>query len=287
MDPSSPSLTFFARRALHPFVETKTCKRCNKDIPLDQFTTRNKTKRGRPYLWKNPRCMECSKKHSSEKARDPDRKRRNNELQRSEKYKAKRRKNRKREEVIQRETEYRQSEAGKASLKRRKQTYYGSDTWRAQQDRQNESRRRRYKEDELVRVNIQLTNVVGRMAHGLRRTSGTLYSFTEFEDADDLMSHLQSLFKDGMTVDNYGEVWHIEHRVAKCWYSNTEEDIRRCWSKKNIAPEFGHENLTKSIKSIDKYCNQAGPENWPVEWEGVLPCMDVRRDMEHAMWHKN
>tara|TARA_Y100000389_G_scaffold202269_1_gene247093 strand:+ start:5268 stop:6002 length:735 start_codon:yes stop_codon:yes gene_type:complete len=240
-------------------------------------------KRGKHVTITEGRCKPCLVEYNHKRQTTDEFREYNRNAKKKPEYKVWRKKYRQRDEVIEQEEKYRVSLAGRASTKRRKNKYYGSEKWRAFQDKENQRRRKVYAENELVRINVSLSNVVGRMVRGIRFTSRSLYSYTEFEDANDLMQHLDQQLTGDMTVENYGEVWHIEHRVAKCWYENTEEDIRRCWSKANIAPCLGPENLAKSIKIIDEYCNQAGPENWPVAWNGVLPGKRERAEMYRKM----
>jgi hypothetical protein len=240
-------------------------------------------KRGKQVTVVEPRCFRCNRQYASDYRSKEDVKQRNRLQMQSNERKQWRKQYRKRDHVVLQEAKYRESEAGKASQKRRKTKYHGSDKWRAQQDRQNERRRTKYSESELVRVNVALSNVVGKMVRGLRQTSRSLYSYTEFDDANALLDHLADYMKDGMTPDNYGSVWHIEHRVAKCWYSNTEEDIRRCWSKANIRPDFGPDNHQKHIKIVDSVCIDVGSDFWPLSWNGEIPDEVCKREMYRAM----
>jgi hypothetical protein len=243
-------------------------------------------KRGKQVTVVEPRCFSCHREQMINYRKDEAVKQRNKLHMQSEERKEWRKQYRKRDHVVIQETEYKKSEAGKASQKRRKGKYYGSDKWRVQQDNQNERRRRTYSESELVRINVALSTIVGKMVHGLRQTSMSLYSYTEFADDSALLDHLTEYMKEGVTLDNYSSVWHIEHRVAKCWYSNTEEDIWLCWSKANIRPEFGYDNLQKHIKIIDSVCIETGSDFWPLSWNGVIPDEACKRDMYRAVCNR-
>ena len=117
----------------------------------------------------------CHREYISKYCKDESVKQHNRLHIQSEKRKEWKQQYRKRDHVVLQETEYRKSETGKASQKRRKAKYYGSDKWRVQQDNQNERRRTKYSESELVRINVALRNVVGKMVCMLRQTSMSLY----------------------------------------------------------------------------------------------------------------
>lgn len=67
---------------------------------------------------------------------------------------------------------------------------------------------------------------------------------------DDLVTHLEKQFKDGMSWDNYGE-WHVDHIIPKSVfnYERPEHiDFRRAWALSNLRPLWGRENVRKRAK---------------------------------------
>lgn len=69
-------------------------------------------------------------------------------------------------------------------------------------------------------------------------------------DRHKLKAHLESMFKTGMTWENYGK-WHIDHiRPVKSFNITGPdcEDFKKCWSMENLQPLWAHENLTKHGK---------------------------------------
>jgi hypothetical protein len=67
---------------------------------------------------------------------------------------------------------------------------------------------------------------------------------------EDLISHLETKFTDGMTWDNYGE-WHVDHKHPISLYNIKEigdDEFMNCWSLNNLQPLWGKENLIKSNK---------------------------------------
>ena len=106
-----------------------------------------------------------------------------------------------------------------------------------------------------------------------------MYSYTEFANAEDFVAHMKSRLRENMTLENHGSVWHVEHRIAKCWYSGDPEDVRRCWSKANIDAEFGEENLKKNCKIIDSLCLEVGQEYWPLSWNSKIPTASEKKQM--------
>jgi hypothetical protein len=65
-----------------------------------------------------------------------------------------------------------------------------------------------------------------------------------------LRNHLESFFKTGMTWDNYGEVWHVDHIVPLSWWDvhNHPEHICIASHWTNLQPMFGKENMLKGNK---------------------------------------
>lgn len=69
--------------------------------------------------------------------------------------------------------------------------------------------------------------------------------------AKQLKKHLEKLFQKGMTWDNYGKVWHIDHIIPKSKFNFTEPehiDFKKCWALSNLRPLLVKENLIKHDK---------------------------------------
>ena len=64
---------------------------------------------------------------------------------------------------------------------------------------------------------------------------------------DQFKIYMQNMFKPGMTWENYGAVWHIDH-IIPCSFFNMSypEHQIACFNWQNLQPMFGEENLHKS-----------------------------------------
>ena len=68
-------------------------------------------------------------------------------------------------------------------------------------------------------------------------------------DWDTLRNHLQSQFVADMSFDNYGKVWHVDHKkpIASFDLSDAEQ-MKQCFHYSNLQPLFGSDNLRKGSK---------------------------------------
>jgi len=67
---------------------------------------------------------------------------------------------------------------------------------------------------------------------------------------EELKNHLQQLFTEGMSFDNYGE-WHIDHKIPCDSFDLAKEDDRiKCFHFSNLQPLWAIDNLKKSNKII-------------------------------------
>jgi hypothetical protein len=66
-----------------------------------------------------------------------------------------------------------------------------------------------------------------------------------------LWDHLESTFKPGMTRENHGKVWHVDHILpcANFDLSNHEEQLK-CFHYSNLQALFVYENLSKGSKIL-------------------------------------
>ena len=75
----------------------------------------------------------------------------------------------------------------------------------------------------------------------------TLVKFT----VDQLKRHLEKQFTSGMSWDNYGEAWEIDHKIPIAVFNFERPgdiDFRLCWSLKNLQPLEKTKNRCKSSK---------------------------------------
>lgn len=93
----------------------------------------------------------------------------------------------------------------------------------------------------------------GGVVRGSKRRAKweTLVGYT----VEDLMTHLESQFTDGMAWENYGrDGWHVDHimpRSAFNYETPQDMDFKRCWALNNLQPLWQSENCSKNNK-IDR-----------------------------------
>jgi hypothetical protein len=70
-----------------------------------------------------------------------------------------------------------------------------------------------------------------------------------------VLEYLQSMFEDGMTMDNHGEVWHIDHIIPCSLYDlSNEEEQKCCFNYLNTRPLFVEDNLKRGARlTADEY----------------------------------
>lgn len=69
---------------------------------------------------------------------------------------------------------------------------------------------------------------------------------------EELITHLENNFTEGMTWENYGE-WHVDHikpMVSFTFDSVDDESFNECWSLSNLQPLWAKDNLSKGSNII-------------------------------------
>jgi hypothetical protein len=70
----------------------------------------------------------------------------------------------------------------------------------------------------------------------------TLVGYT----VNELMAHLESKFKPGMSWENQGSYWHIDHIKPQSWFDQLNpEQFKECWALENLQPLEATENIRK------------------------------------------
>jgi hypothetical protein len=107
--------------------------------------------------------------------------------------------------------------------------------------------RNRLKADPLFRLTHNLRR---RLSHAFKRQS-VEKTETAFEltgcNREQLRNHLVSQFREGMTLENHGQVWHIDHiRPCASFDLSDKAQAAACFHYSNLQPLFAEENLAKS-----------------------------------------
>lgn len=65
-------------------------------------------------------------------------------------------------------------------------------------------------------------------------------------DKESFIDYINSKLLDGMTLENFGSVWGIDHVVpVELFDLNNEDDLRLCYHFINIIPMFNNDNRFK------------------------------------------
>jgi hypothetical protein len=69
---------------------------------------------------------------------------------------------------------------------------------------------------------------------------------------EELMSHLEKQFTEGMTWENYGQ-WHVDHikpMTSFKFESLEDPEFKECWKLENLQPLWGPDNLSKGCRYL-------------------------------------
>ncbi len=151
-----------------------------------------------------------------------------------------------REQVNQQARKYR--EIHKIKLARRRRERYRH---RAEKDRQNRIRRNILLTNPNFRIRLYLSN---RFRQAIRKSGGLkINRMIKLIGCsiEDFWIYLESKFEPGMTRENYGKVWHIDHIMPCAIFDLTKpEHQKRCFHFSNLQPLFAEDNRRKSDKIV-------------------------------------
>jgi len=236
------------------FDGTKKCSACDKVLTLDNCVKNR------------PMCKDCYKAKTND-------------------YK----KNNK-EKVSQSHKEYHQAnkekiaEYYKGHYKENKDTYLkNNQKWRS------ENREHiRKKENERLRTDFSFRlrkNCRTRIYQALKGIRGKTHHSIEYVDCDVefLKKWLEYNFEDGMTFDNYGPYWHVDHVIPCAKFDLTDpNEIAHCFHWVNLKPMKGSENMSKhaDIDNIEILSHYQTAEVFAVENNIEIPDFDFEKYFE-------
>lgn len=123
------------------------------------------------------------------------------------------------------------------------------DNWQAVKNRCNAYRRARLQKDPAYRLNHAFRSNVWSSIKSRKggRSWETLVGYT----LEELMAHLESQFKKGMSWANYGRAWHVDHRrpIASFTFNSPDDpEFTECWALHNLQPMWAKANIRKGDK---------------------------------------
>jgi hypothetical protein len=113
-----------------------------------------------------------------------------------------------------------------------------------------EAMKKRLKNDPSFKI---ATNIRRRILLALKGTykSAPSLKLVGAPSWEFVWKHLESTFKPGMTKENHGSVWHMDHILPCASFDFTKpEEQFKCFHYSNLQALFVHENLSKGAKIL-------------------------------------
>ena len=129
--------------------------------------------------------------------------------------------------------------------------------YRSQPDvknKRNKKAREKRETDIDFKVNSVMRNAIRKSLKGGK--NGAHWESLVDYTCEELRAHLESLFTDGMTWENYGKgkyKWNIDHVIARSIFNITSaecQEFRDCWALDNLQPLWETRNQEKGNKPM-------------------------------------
>ncbi len=197
---------------------TKVCSKCKEEKELTEFGKDKSRKGGYSYL-----CKLCL-------------------IKKSKNYKINNR-----DKVIQSYRDYRKNNPER--LKESRKKYKENNKEKITEYRTYYSNKRR-KESDIVRMSENIR----RRVNSILKTKGFYKRNKTFDilgcSPTQLKEHLESMFSDGMTWENYGLYgWHIDH-IIPVSSAKSEDELYKLCHYTNLQPLWCKDNLSKGSKIL-------------------------------------
>jgi glutamate synthase domain-containing protein 2 len=224
-------------------ISTKICKVCHINLDFLEFKKHSGFKDGRLSTCKacHAKNRRLNRKLNPEKYKKEEK---NYKLKFPEKRKAKHERYRIKhaDKIKERMANYYSKNADKIKARTKENRIKNLDSVRAYK---RAYQKRRRQEDSMFRL-------IGNIRHRLNeflKTKGISKKSKISEylgcDKEFLRKHLESLFVEGMSWDNYGSKWHIDHILPLSVEGITEEEIYKRNHYTNLQPLWADANIRK------------------------------------------
>jgi hypothetical protein len=141
--------------------------------------------------------------------------------------------------------------------------YHKTEKGKARRIRENEKRKAKYikkitqkhKSESAIRKKV--AGAFRARIHKLIRSCGSVKDQNTFNllgyTKSDLIRCLFNQFEFGMTWENYGKEWHIDHIKPVSWFKFTDENkneqLRRCFALSNLKPRWATSSIARKYGS--------------------------------------
>jgi hypothetical protein len=228
-------------------AQVKTCTKCGESKPFSEYYSQKDAKYGL-----TPQCKKCMRRRTSAyRAENPEKVRAAISawsMANPEKVKAygKAHYEANSELIKGRSRQWREENPGKQEEQKAAFKEANPDKLREQAKRRAAKR--------LATPKGKVENSVRSLIHKwIRRgTKGGRPTFSLLGySSEDLKNHLERQFLDGMTWENYGPVWHIDHILPLASFSYETPDcdgFKAAWAITNLRPLWAKDNIKKGAK---------------------------------------
>lgn len=227
----------------------KKCKKCEKEKTVEEFPISN-SKKGKLIKSFCKICFnELERKRYYQKNKDKIEAKKEEALSKEEYNKQYYEKNK--DKILKQVKFY--FDTNKNKILGRQKEYY-------KKNRENILEKRKEKQKDINEYvkNKRKQDINVRIAHNLRtRISSTIKKNVKWKKSKEILGcsieafrdYLETKFRDGMTWENYGSYWHIDH-IKPCSAFNLalKEEQEKCFHYINLQPLTVEENHSKSDK---------------------------------------
>lgn len=194
----------------------KTCPKCKQEKHLDQFERNNKKLSGRGTY-----CLECERLRTSQR----------DKLKYEREAPAR----------LQAKIERMQVEDLLAPI---------NEAVRKEKEKaRKRAQKKKNRQDPIKRMHRAMSET---LRSTLRRQTRTGWRTAAGWTKQELADHIESLFQEGMSWDNYGE-WHVDHIRPKSSFSIksiNDPEFKECWCLSNLQPLWASDNASKGAKWV-------------------------------------
>lgn len=118
----------------------------------------------------------------------------------------------------------------------------------------NKQNREKLKNEPSFKLRKNCSRAINRMLklNNSSKNSISILKYLQYS-IDSLKDHLEKMFDNNMSWENYGIYWHLDHIIPQSdliYFSMEDQNFKKCWALENLRPYPAKQNMSDGATRV-------------------------------------